>query len=43
MVVFDSSWSLITGVVVLLGSVALGFVSLASLVTDADELRPDRN
>ena len=38
MVFVDMRWALITGVVLLLGSVAAGFVSLASLITDADNV-----
>jgi cytochrome d ubiquinol oxidase subunit II len=38
MVLVDLRWALITGVVLLLGSVAAGFVSLASLITDADNV-----
>ena len=38
MVLVDMRWALITGVVLLLGSVAAGFVSLASLITDADSV-----
>jgi cytochrome d ubiquinol oxidase subunit II len=37
MIVFDSSWSLVTGVIALLASVGLGYVSLASLAATADE------
>ncbi len=39
-VIVDSSWALIAGVTTLLGSVGLGFVSLATLVATADAEAP---